>query len=259
MKKLARHIAGHFFDVVSAYTQSEFDMEIKGKVVLVTGANRGLGEHFAKALLAAGASKVYATARDKSAIKIPGVEAVQLDVTNAASIAAAADRLTDVQIVINNAGAIIAGPLLDAGSIDAARSLFETNVIGPLAVTQAFAPALKRNGGGAVVNILSVLSWLTIDGTGAYSASKSAVWAITNGLRTELRTQGTLVVGVHPAFIDTDMTAGINAPKTTPQEVVRQVLEGIEQGKEEILVDDVGRNVKGSLSSATPAYLTPAH
>jgi NAD(P)-dependent dehydrogenase (short-subunit alcohol dehydrogenase family) len=148
---------------------------------------------------------------------------------------------------------------LGADSIDAARSLFETNVIGPLAVTQAFAPALKRNGGGAVVNILSVLSWLTIDGTGAYSASKAAAWAITNGLRTELRGQGTLVVGVHPAFIDTDMTAGIDAPKTTPQEVVRQVLEGLKQGKEEILVDDIGRNVKGSLSTATPAYLTPAH
>ena len=234
-------------------------MEIKGKVVLVTGANRGLGEQFAKALLAAGASKVYATARDKSAIKIPGVQAVQLDVTSQPSIAAVADRLTDVQIVINNAGAIIGGSLLDAGSIEAARSLFETNVIGPLAITQAFAPALKRNGGGAVVNILSVLSWLTIDGTGAYSASKSAAWAITNGLRTELREQGTLVMGVHPAFIDTDMTAGIDAPKTTPQEVVRQVLEGLEQGKEEILVDDIGRNVKGSLSTATPAYLTPAH
>jgi NAD(P)-dependent dehydrogenase (short-subunit alcohol dehydrogenase family) len=237
----------------------ENHMQIKGKVVLVTGANRGLGQQFVKSLLAAGAAKVYAAARDPGQIKVPGAEAVLIDATKLETIAAAAKQLTDVYVVINNAGAIKTNSLLDPASLDAVRELSEINTVGMLAVTQAFAPILARNGGGAVVNVLSVLSWLTIDGSGPYSASKSAAWAITNGLRTELRGQKTLVVGVHPAFIDTDMTAGIEAPKTSPEEVVRQVLEGIEKGDEEILVDGVGRNVKQSLSSATPAYLTPAH
>lgn len=234
-------------------------MQISGKVVLVTGANRGLGEQFVKALLAAGASKVYGTARNPDSIKTPGVVPVKLDVTDAASIAAAAETLGDVQILINNAGVSMGGSLFNANAIDTLRAQIETNVIGPLALTQAFAPQLKRNGGGAVINVLSVLSWLVIDGTGAYSASKSAAWAVTNGLRTELRGQNTLVIGVHPAMIDTDMTAGINGPKTTPEAVVRQVLEGLENDQEEILVDDVGRHVKQSLSSSAPAYLHPAH
>jgi NAD(P)-dependent dehydrogenase (short-subunit alcohol dehydrogenase family) len=232
-------------------------MQIQGKVVLVTGANRGLGKQFAQSLLQAGAAKVYAAARDPSSVKIDGVQAVQLDVTDEAQIAAAAKTLTDVQIVINNAGALQYAAMLDPASIDQVRELIEVNTIGVLAVAQAFAPTLKRNGGGALVNVLSVLSWATISNSGAYSASKAAAWAVTNGLRTELRGQGTLVAAVHPGYIDTDMTEGVTAPKSTPLQVVEQVLEGLRHDAEEILVDDTGRGIKQSLSSATAIYLAP--
>jgi len=230
-------------------------MDIKGKTILVTGANRGLGRQFTQALLAAGAAKVYAGARDPQSVTQPGVQAVRLDVTDAESITAAAAALTDVDMVINNAGIMQPASLLASGDIAAIHKIFDVNVWGLLAVTQAFAPVLKHNGGGAVVNVLSVLSWVALPSSGAYSASKAAAWALTNGLRHELRSQGTRVVGVHPAYIDTDMTAGVTAPKSTPEQVVAEVLRALADGRDEVLVDDVGRHVKQSLSSAAPAYL----
>jgi NAD(P)-dependent dehydrogenase (short-subunit alcohol dehydrogenase family) len=233
----------------------EIDMDIKGKTILVTGANRGLGRQFTQALLAAGAAKVYAGARDPQTVTQPGVQAVRLDVTDAESVAAAAAALTDVDVVVNNAGIMQPASLLAPADIGAIHKTFDVNVWGLLAVTQAFAPVLKRNGGGAVVNVLSVLSWVALPTSGAYSASKAAAWALTNGLRHELRSQGTRVVGVHPAYIDTDMTAGVAAPKSTPEQVVAEVLRALADGRDEVLVDDVGRHVKQSLSSATPAYL----
>ncbi|MFP4593726.1 SDR family oxidoreductase [uncultured Ralstonia sp.] len=230
-------------------------MDIRGKTILVTGANRGLGRQFTQALLAAGAAKVYAGARDPKTVTQPGVHPVRLDVTDAESIAAAAAQLTDVEVVINNAGIAQRVSLLAPENTEAVKGIFDVNVWGLLAVTQAFAPVLKRNGGGTVVNVLSVLSWLAMPTSGAYSASKAAAWGLTNGLRHELRGQGTRVVGVHPAFIDTDMTAGINAPKSSPEHVVGEVLRALAEDREEVLVDDVGRNVKQSLSSDAPAYL----
>jgi NAD(P)-dependent dehydrogenase (short-subunit alcohol dehydrogenase family) len=231
-------------------------MDIEGKVVLVTGANRGLGKQFVKSLLKAGASKVYAAARNPESVDIPGAQAIRLDVTNAADIAEAAAAYGDVQVIVNNAGIIKRGALADTATTQAIRETLEINTFGPIAVTQAFAPILKRNGGGAIVNILSVLSWVSLPDGGAYHISKAAAWAATNALREELRAQGTLVVAVHPGYIDTDMTAGIDAPKTTPEQVVHDVLAAVAKNQQEVLVDDTGRAVKQSLSSDMPVYLT---
>jgi short-subunit dehydrogenase len=118
-----------------------------------------------------------------------------------------------------------------------------------LALSLAFAPILKANGGGAIVNVLSVLSWLNISAGATYSASKSAAWSLTNGLRGELRTQGTQVVGVHVGFMDTDMAAGVNMPKADPLDVARQTLVAVAEGKDEVLADDLSRNVKQGLSA----------
>src|SRR5204863_10223212 len=129
-------------------------------------------------------------------------------------------------------------PFLAAGSAAAARSELETNFFGPLAMSQAFAPVLAANGGGAIVNVLSVLSWLSLSGAATYGASKSAAWSLTNGLRNELRAQGTQVVGVHVAFMDTDMAKKAPGPKADPRDVVRQVLEALAAGHDEVLADE---------------------
>lgn len=221
--------------------------------VLVTGANRGLGKAFAEALVAAGAT-VYAGARDPESVTTPGVTAVRLDVTDPASVAAAATQLGDVTVVVNNAGIGRSGSLLGAESLDGFREELETNVIGPLNLTRAFAPILKQNGGGAVVNILSALSWMTSPRVAGYSATKAALWSLTNATRGELREQGTLVVGVHVGYMDTDMTAGVDAPKSAPADLVVQVLEAVEKGEEEVLGDETSRFVK-SVLAGPPAQL----
>lgn len=225
-------------------------MQVKNAVVLVTGANRGLGQAFVNALLEAGAAKIYAAARDASSITLAGVTPIQLDVTNAADIAAAAARCTDVTLLINNAGIGRGSSFLAPGSADAARAELETNFFAPLALSQAFAPALKANGGGAIVNVLSVLSWLNLSGAATYSASKAAAWSLTNGLRGELRAQGTQVVGVHVGYMDTDMTRGLDAPKANPLDVARQTLAAVEAGQDEVLADELSRGVKQGLSAS---------
>jgi len=233
-------------------------MDIKNAVVLVTGANRGLGQAFVNELLAAGVKKVYAAARDPSTITVQGVERVKLDVTRPEDIAAAARRCSDVTLLINNAGVSRGSPFLAAGSAAAARSELETNFFGPLAMSQAFAPVLQANGGGAIVNVLSVLSWLNLSGAATYSASKSAAWSLTNGLRNELRGQGTQVLALHVGFMDTDMTKGIDAPKANPRDVVRQTLEAMAAGSEEVLADDLTRQVKRGLSAERGVYIGEA-
>jgi NAD(P)-dependent dehydrogenase (short-subunit alcohol dehydrogenase family) len=198
--------------------------------------------------LAAGAAKVYGGARNPESITVPGVIPVRLDVTSATDIAAAAAALGDVTLLVNNAGISTSTSALDGDAIEQGMREMATNAFGPLAVSQAFAPILAANGGGAVVNVLSVLSWFSMPTTAMYCASKAAAWSITNSLRQLLHPQGTLVVGVHCGFLDTDMTARIDAPKLAPETVVEMTLDAIEHGRHEVLADELTIKVKGALS-----------
>jgi len=232
-------------------------MKLDNAVVLVTGANRGLGLEFARQALAAGARKVYAGARDPSTVKLPGVVPVRLDVTDPAQVARAAADCADVTLVVNNAGIAQLGALMDPGSIDQLRAMFDTNVLGILHMSHAFAPVLAHNGGGAFLNVLSVVSWLSPAGMGAYAASKSAAWNLSNGLRGELRAQGTQVLGLHVGFIDTDMTAGFDAPKLAPAVVVERAYAALAQGQSEVLIDELSQQVKQGLTATPSYYLEP--
>ena len=227
-------------------------MEIKGKVAFVTGANRGLGRAFAQALLHAGAAKVYAAARDPSAVTQAGATAIRLDVTDPKSVVAAAAIASDAQIVVNNAGITESKPLLGEDGEAALRRIMEINLYGILAVSRSFAPVLKANGGGALVNMLSALSWINPRNS-PYSVTKAAAWALTNGLRNELRDYGTLVMAVHAGYIETDMTAAIDAPKARPEDIAARVIEGLLAGSEEVLADDQSKRAKLGFS-ATPAF-----
>jgi NAD(P)-dependent dehydrogenase (short-subunit alcohol dehydrogenase family) len=223
-------------------------VRIAGARVLVTGANRGLGSVFARTLVARGAGVVYAGARDPAQVTIPRVEPVRLDITSAEDVAAAAVRCADIDILINNAGLMRFAPVLAAPGIDAAREEMETNYFGTLRMCRAFAPILAAGGGGALVNMLSIVSWFANPLNSSYCASKSAEWSLTNAARIELRHQGTLVTGVFAGVIDTDMGAAFtHLPKTSPQSVVDQALDGIEAGAEEVLCDDRTRSVKAAL------------
>ncbi|WP_406806385.1 SDR family oxidoreductase [Burkholderia semiarida] len=224
-------------------------MKIEGAVVFITGANRGLGLEFAKQALERGARKVYAGARDPASVTMPGVVPVKLDVTDPAAVAAAAEAARDVTLLINNAGIARLGSLTDEGAPDALRAHLETNVFGMLAMSRAFAGTLAAHGGGAILNILSVASWVNRPILSSYGVSKSAAWALTNGLRHSLREQRTQVVGLHAGFIDTDLTAGLDVPKATPADVVRQAYDAIEAGAEEVSTDEFTRQVKATLSS----------
>jgi NAD(P)-dependent dehydrogenase (short-subunit alcohol dehydrogenase family) len=224
-------------------------MKVKGSTALVTGANRGLGAAFCRALVEHGATKVYAGARDVHSIHDADLVPVQLDVTSASDIAAAAARCGDITLLINNAGIGTGTSVLADNALDAARREFETNVFGPLALSQAFAPALAGNGGGAIINVLSVLSWVSMPSTAIYCASKAAGWSLTNSMRQELAAQHTQVVGLYVGYIDTDMTASITAPKSDPVAVARQTLDGLEAGAHEVLADDFSRHVRSALSA----------
>jgi NAD(P)-dependent dehydrogenase (short-subunit alcohol dehydrogenase family) len=222
-------------------------MKIDGAVALVTGANRGLGRAFARALTERGARRVYAAARHPEDVVDPGVEPVKLDITSAPDIAEALRYCREVSLLINNAADARPGSLTGAGSLENARAQMETNYFGTLAMCQAFAPVLARNGGGAIVNVLSIVSFFNYPALASFCPTKAALWSLTNGIRMELRPRGTLVVGVHASFIDTRLSAEVDAPKHAPADVAALVLAAVEAGEEEVLVDERTRAIKAAI------------
>ncbi|PUB20318.1 short-subunit dehydrogenase [Promicromonospora sp. AC04] len=231
---------------------------LKNAVVLVTGANGGLGRAFVAEALQRGAAKVYASARTPREWTDPHVVPLTLDINSPESVAAAAEQAADTTVLINNAG--ISAPAIPTLStpIDAVRTVFETNVFAQLAMVQAFAPVLARNDGGSIINVHSALSWL---GTGAYSATKAAFWSLSNVLRVELLDQGTHVLGAHLGYTDTPMTAGLDVPKEDPRDIVAAIYDGLEAGEPEVLADETSRQLKQGLSgplSALYPQLQPA-
>ncbi|MEL3944131.1 MULTISPECIES: SDR family oxidoreductase [Streptomyces] len=228
---------------------------VAGKVAVVTGGRRGLGAALVDELLARGARKVYATARSAYVDDRPGVVTAELEVRSAESVAALAEVAADAEIVFNNAGVLLPAALL-TGDLDSATETFDVNVFGPLRVARAFAPVLAASGGGALVHMHSVLSWLA--GSGAYGASKAAAWSVTNSLRVELAAQHTQVVGVHSGFIDTDMVSALDRPKASPAQIAARIVDGVEAGHTEVLADDVTVGVKAALSGPVEHLTIPA-
>ncbi len=231
-------------------------MQIDGATAFVTGANRGFGRSLAAELLARGAT-VYAGARRPETVDLPGAIPVRIDVTDPASVAAAAASARGVSLLVNNAGSGTGASALD-GPMDLIRLEMETHYFGTLAVTRAFAPQLAAADGSAVLNVLSVLSWINRPGYAAYSAAKAAAWSLTNALRTELAPQGTQVTALHVAFMDTDMVRHVDAPKNDPDVVARLALDGVAAGVDEVLADDVTRRVQAGLAGGVAALYPKA-
>ncbi|MFE9692070.1 SDR family oxidoreductase [Micromonospora sp. NPDC005806] len=226
-------------------------MKIAGRAALVTGANRGFGRHLAAELLARGAT-VYAGARNPESVDLPGVTPVLLDITDPASVAAAAKLAGDVTLLVNNAGVSTGADLLE-GDLAQIRLEMETHYLGTLSVVRAFAPTIAANGGGTILNILSALSWITFPQVGAYSAAKAAEWSMTNTLRTQLADRGVRVAGLHVGYMDTDMTARVTAPKSDPADIARIAVDGIEADRYEIIADETSRQVLAGLSGGAAA------
>jgi NAD(P)-dependent dehydrogenase (short-subunit alcohol dehydrogenase family) len=219
-------------------------MQIDGAVALVTGTNRGIGRRLAEQLVARGAN-VYATARRPEAVDIEGVHVLALDITDAASVAAAAQAVPDLSLLVNNAGTASRAHLV-TGDLDEIRAEMETHFFGTLNVIRAFAGTLGAQGGGAIVNVMSALSWVGSDVAGAYAAAKAAEWSLTNTVRLELAAQGTMVTGVHLGAAATDMMAGYDGPMLAPSDVASATLDAVEKGQLEVLLDGAAEATKAA-------------
>jgi NAD(P)-dependent dehydrogenase (short-subunit alcohol dehydrogenase family) len=226
-------------------------MDITGKTALVTGANRGLGLQLATQLRDRGA-RVYAAARNPDRVELAGVTPLALDITDPASVAAAAQATGDVAILVNNAGSATGSSLL-TGELDNIRLELDTHFFGTLAVTRAFAPQLAAQGTSAVLNVLSALSWLSLPASGAYCAAKSAEWSLTNALRQELASQGIRVSALHVGYMDTDMIRHLDVPKSDPALIAKLAIDGLAAGDAEIIADETSRQVLAGLSGGVAA------
>jgi NAD(P)-dependent dehydrogenase (short-subunit alcohol dehydrogenase family) len=227
-------------------------MKLENSVALVTGANRGLGRVFVSELRRRGADRIYATARDDTTIAAgAGVIPLRLDVTDPESIARAAAVASDVDLVINNAGISTHTHLVDSALGDVEREL-ATNFWGPLLVTRAFAPSLSKHG-GAVVNVLSLLSWEHRPNYGAYSVSKAASWAMSNVIRQELASSGVTVTAVHVGYMETEMADYVTTPKEDPLLVAAATLDAVAAGHPELVYGSAAARVRSRLSKPLAA------
>ena len=241
-------------------------VQIATTTALVTGANRGIGRALVEALLDRGATRVYATARRREtldslvALGAGRVVPIELDVTDQAQVAALPAAAADVTLLINNAGVAshMSDTVDDDAWLEAGRAEFEVNVLGTLAVTQRLAPVLARNGGGAVVNIASVVSFVGFPSFATYAAAKAGTHSITQTTRQLLRGQGTFVAGVYPGPVDTDMAANITLDKASPREVAHAILDGLEAGQEDILPDPMARQMGAAFFSGPKQLEQPA-
>ena len=224
---------------------------LNGAVVLVTGANGGIGTHFVHEALARGARKVYATARTPRQWDDERIVPLTLDVTDPASIAAAVQAAPDVTVLINNAGASTSSTAILSHTDEEIRTNVETNFLGPLFLARAFAPVLSAAPGSVLIDIHSALSWYAV--AGIYSATKAALWSATNSLRLELAPAGVHVVGVHVGYVDTAMAAHSTDPKVDPAELVRTVFDAVQAGEYEVLADQTSVQLKAGLSAPLEA------
>ena len=227
-------------------------MDISASTALVTGANRGFGKALAAELASRGA-RVYAGARDPGSVSLPGAIPVALDITDPASVTAAASAAADVTLLVNNAGVGTGAALLLDGDLEKIRLEMDTHFFGTLMVTRAFAPRIAANGGGSILNVLSALSWVSFPGVGGYCAAKSAEWSLTNALRQELAPQGIRVSGLHVGYMDTDLTALVTAPKLDVRDVAVTAVDGIAAGAYEILADETSEKIQAGLAGGVTA------